>query len=313
MTSSVAQPETKSPPITFRPGTLADSYAVFCIFEESLADLLRRLGNTGPTSWDNPDELAWMWQKRRPMYEHLAQTADQFWIAEQEGQPIGFARSILRDGLRELTELFVKPGAQSAGAGREFITRVFPENGTKRRCIIASPDMRAQNLYIKSGVYPRFPIYYFGRTPEPVSVDTNLTIEPAANSPETLEILGAIDRIIIEHRRDVDHAWLLTQRQGFLYYRDGQPAGYGYVGINSGPFALLNATDFPAVLAHAENEAARQGRDHFGVEAPTINLAAVNYLLSRGFWPDAFVAVLMTDQPFGRFENYICTSPPFFM
>ena len=299
--------------ITFRQGTAADSYDAFCIFEETLADLLRRLGNTEPTSWANPDELAQMWQKRRPMYEHLAQTADQFWIAEQDGRPIGFVRSVLRDGVRQLTELFVKPGVQSAGAGREFISRTFPAEGARRKSIIATADTRAQNLYIKLGVYPRFPVYYFGCTPKATFVETDLIIEPVTASPETLETLGTIDRTIIEYRRDVDHAWLLSQRQGYLYYRDGQPVGYGYVGINSGPFALLNAADFPAVLAHAENEAAGQGRDHFGVEVPTINLTAVNYLLSRGFWLDAFVAVMMTDQPFGKFENYICTSPPFFM
>ena len=44
-----------------------------------------------------------------------------------------------------------------------------------------------------------------------------------------------------------------------------------------------------------------------------INQVAVDYLLGRGFWMDAFMAVMMTDRPFARFENYILTSPPFFM
>lgn len=299
--------------LTYRPGSVADSYAVFNIFEESLEDLLRRLGSNKPTSLNDPDELAQMWQRRRPLYDHLAETAEQFWIVERQGQPIAFARSIWRDGLRELTELFAKPGVQSAGVGRELMARAFAADGATRRSIISSPDVRAQALYIKAGVYPRFPIYYFGRAPEPVSVESDLAFEPATVSPKNLEIIGQIDKAVLEHRRDVDHRWLLATRQGYLYYRAGQPVGYGYVGSSSGPFALLSAGDFPAVLAHAENQAAAAGRNHIGFEVPTINYSAVEYLLGRGFWLDSLVTVMMTDRPFGKFENYICTSPPFFM
>ena len=48
--------------------------------------------------------------------------------------------------------------------GRELLTRGFPSEGATHRSIIATVDTRAQVLYIKAGVYPRFPIYYFGRT-----------------------------------------------------------------------------------------------------------------------------------------------------
>jgi hypothetical protein len=91
------------------------------------------------------------------------------------------------------------------------------------------------------------------------------------------------------------------------------PPKYGYVGARSGPFALLDASDFPAVLGHAENQAAVQGRDEFGLEVPMVNRAAVDHLLACGFRLDSFMALLMSDAPLGRFENYIATSPPFFM
>jgi hypothetical protein len=76
---------------------------------------------------------------------------------------------------------------------------------------------------------------------------------------------------------------------------------------------LLDAGDFPAVLAHAESDAAKQGRDHFGIEVPMVNQAVVDYVLARGFRMDSFFAVLMNDAPLGRFENTILTSPPFFI
>lgn len=314
MTDVITKPKSIASPttLTFRPGTIADSYHVFCLFEESLADLNRRHGSTTPTSIADPAALSQMWDERRSLYLHLAGSAKHFWIAERGGQIIGFSRSILRDGVFQLTELFVLPGQQSSGVGRELLARTFSTEGAATRSIIASADVRAQALYLKAGVYPRFPIYYFGRKPGTVTLATDLSLEPITASPGNLAVIGELDKVIVGHRRDADHAWLSADRQGYLYYRGDQPVGYGYLGVRNGPFALLDPNDFPAVLAHAESEAAANGRD-FGVEVPMVNRTAVDYLLGRGFRMDSFMAILMSDTPFGRFENYIATSPPFFM
>ncbi|MCB0211840.1 MAG: GNAT family N-acetyltransferase [Anaerolineae bacterium] len=301
----------KTETLTFRRGEINDLHQLYCIFEETLADLVKRFGSSATTSWHNPEALEKMWQQRRPLSEHLAQTAAQFWIAEHNGEPVGYARSIEREGLVELTDFFVRPSAQSLGAGHGLISRTFPLEFDGHKVIIATTDSRAQKLYLKQGVYPRFPIYYFGRDPEETTVESDLVFEPMTNTPATLDILAAIDADIIEHRRDADHKWLLDGREGYLYYRHGQPVGYGYLGTNNGPFALLDSSDFPAVLAHAESEAARNQRE-FGLEVPTINTTAVEYLIARGFQPDWFVAIFMSNKPFGKFENYIITSPPFF-
>jgi hypothetical protein len=44
-----------------------------------------------------------------------------------------------------------------------------------------------------------------------------------------------------------------------------------------------------------------------------VNRAAVGYLLGHGFEMGAFMLLVMTDAPFGRFENYLFTSPPLFV
>jgi hypothetical protein len=299
-------------PITYRPGTIDDSLTVYNIFHETINDFSRRIGVQAITGGDDPAVMASLWDTRRPMFEHLALTAEHFWIAEEAGQAIGYARSILRDGSRELTEYFVLPGRQSAGVGRELLARAFPPDGATHRSIIATIDPRAQARYLQTGVYPRFPLYYFERAPEPVSIPTDLSIEPMAESPQTLAALGGIDRAILGHRRDIDHAWLMADRNGFLYSRGGQPVGYGYTGQRRGPFALLDDADTPAVLAHAETFAHALGLTSFGVEVPLINAAAIQYLLARRFKMDAFFAFFMCDRPFGKFENYIVHSPPFF-
>jgi len=300
-------------PVTYRPGTVADSYAVFTVFEHSLADLAKRMGNSAPTSSSDPEALTRMWAERRSLYEHLANSAAQFWIAEKDGEVIGFSRSILRGDCQQLTEFFVLPENQAAGVGKELFALAFPEIGVSHRSIIATLDSRAQARYLKAGVYPRFPIYYFWRTPEILPEDPDLEFRPITAELETLAVLGTIDLALIEHKRDTDHSWLLADRQGYLYLRDGKPVGYGYLGSRNGPFALLDAADFPSVLAHAEAQSAQAGHTHFGLEVPMINQAAVDYLLNRGFRMDSFVAVLMNNRPFGKFERYIFTSPPFFM
>jgi GNAT superfamily N-acetyltransferase len=298
--------------VTLRPGTPDDVYEVFVVFEKSLAGLLRRLDPSATSSASDPVALARMWEERRTLYEHLAQTAEQFWVAEQAGQPVGFARSILRDGVRELTELFVSPDVQSAGVGRQLLARAFPTDDEARRVIIASPDPRALVLYLRVGVYPRTTAAYFGRDPEPVQIETDLEARPVTESVETLATLAEVDRQVLGFRRDADHRWLLGNRQGILYIRQGQAVGYGYVGARNGPFALLNEQDFPAVLAQAESAAAEAGRE-FGLEVPLCNRAAVDYLLGRRFRMDNFLATFLSDRPFDGLENYILTSPPFFM
>lgn len=51
----------------------------------------------------------------------------------------------------------------------------------------------------------------------------------------------------------------------------------------------------------------------FGVETPLINKKAIQNFLDRKFKIDSFTALFMSNVPFGKFENYLCFSPEFFM
>ena len=204
--------------LVFRPGTIDDNHTVYSIFERALADLSRRTNTQADQTAGEPEA----WELRRALFEHLARTADQFWIAEQAGEAIGYARSILRDGVRELTEFFVLPGNQSAGVGRELLARTFPAAGARHRAIIATPDSRAMGRYLRAGVYPHFPIYYFRRAPEVAPVASDLTIQAFSSADPVMPELRAIDREILGYERDVDHAWLAQTRTGHLYRRKGR-------------------------------------------------------------------------------------------
>lgn len=298
--------------VSYRRGNLADSRDVYDVFVAAIVDLSERLNVMAITGAQDSEVRKKLWQRRKPLFDHLARTAHQFWLAESGGKAVGYARSILRAGVWELTEFFVLPQRQSAGVGRDLLQRVLPGEEVRHKVIIATPDVRAQARYLKLGVYPRFPLTYFSREPEDVTEKTDLAFVEATPTPATLSALRKIDRQTVGHDHDEDHVWLLAEREGYLYVRGGDVVGYGYTGQSSGPFALLDEADFPAVLAHAESLAARHGRK-FGVEAPLINRAAITYLLSRGYQMDSFFAFFMSEAPFGQFERYLFPSPPFFM
>lgn len=245
------------------------------------------------------------------MFEFLAKTASQFWVAERGGEIVAYARSVQHDGLQELTEFFVEPSQQSGGIGGGLLSRAFPKTEARYRTIIATFDERALYRYMNAGVYGRFPLKYFYRKAERVHVETDPRIEPLQLNIHR-EQIDQIDKEIIGHTRGVVHDWIATDREGLVYKRAGEIVGYGYVGSGNGPFAVLDDNDFPAALAHVESLMAEKGEE-FGAEAPLINVKAIQYFIERKYQIDSFSAILMSNLPFGRFENYLCFSPEFFM
>jgi GNAT superfamily N-acetyltransferase len=300
--------------LIIRPGTAADSWAALTVFRHAITNFSRQWGLIAPSApWPDQADLTASWGRIGSLYEFLAVHGDQFWLAEQHGQVVGYARSIFSDGVRELTEFFVHPQAQAAGIGRQLLAKAFPLDGARHRVVIATLEPSAQSLYMQSKVYPRFPLRNFGRKPEITTVETDLEFVPVTDTPDTLDIIAAIDDAVLGYRRDEIHQWLLQTRQGFVCYRQQQAVGFGYVGQHSGPFAALEATDFPAILAYAETNAVEQALENFAVVAPLINPTVMNYLHSRRYQMGRFVAEVMMDEPFGHFDHYVATAPMFFL
>ena len=297
--------------ITYRQGTLEDSYAVFQIFTQSIMDLGTRTNTMAITGGHDPEVLQSLWERRQPMFEFLARDAAQFWVAENADGIFGYARSIEHDGVLDLTEFFVLPNQQSGGVGRELLARAFPRSTVRYRVIISTLDERAIYRYLNAGVYGRFPIKYFSRKAEKVNVKTDLRVEPMRLGAH-LQAINRIDHQVVGHVRGTIHRWIATTREGYIYKRSGEVVGYGYVGGGNGPFAVLDENDLPAVLAHAESLMAERDEE-FGAEAPLINRKAIQYFTERKYQLDSFTVLFMSNEPFGKFENYLCFSPIFFM
>jgi GNAT superfamily N-acetyltransferase len=293
-----------------RPGTPEDNRGCVGILVDAVNDLQRRNGSLVEGS---PLDADVQWPRWRSFFDHIAQTAAEFWIAEDAGgTPIGYARSIDRDGLFELTEFFVRPGVQSQGVGRELLARAFPPGRGDLRLIIATTDIRALSRYLRAGVVARFPVLSFtgpareaplidGPTPEPLDLDRDL------------DAVHAVDDEVLGHRRELDHRWFAAEREGFRYVRDRRLVGYGYVArpdrSGNGPYAVLDPADLPAVLSHAERRRHELGATETEFEVALHNEVAIAHLLGRGYRMDTFMTLVCSSQPFGQFDRYLFCGP----
>ena len=297
------------PTFRLQRGTADDSRRAFDIFLPAVRDLTQRLN----VPWEVEAEA--LWERMRYLWDRLADHHAEWWFAEDEatGEAIGYARSVERGGLLELTEFFVHPGRQAGGVGRALLERAFPADRGEVRAIIATTDTRAQSRYYRAGTAARFPIASLEAEPRPVEVgDARLEVERLAPDAD-LAPLRRIEAEVLEFDRGDEFRWLLGQREGYLYRRAGEPIGFAFVGRSTGPIATLDPADQVPILRHVESRAAAIGVPMLSLEVPMPNEVAVRHLLSRGFRIDPFYTFLMSSRPFGQFDRFIGFAPPFFL
>ncbi len=294
--------------VEFRRGTRDDTERCFQVFLESVVDLTRRIG----TPWDA--DTMQEWTRFGWIYERLGNHAAEWWVAEDRtgGELVGYARSVARGGLFELTEFFVRPGRQSAGVGRRLLELAFPPDRGDVRVIIATPDLRALSRYYRAGTVARFPIVSLTGAPARTD-DAVLGLEVSRASTDDITAIAAIEREVLEFDRGPDElGWLLGQREGYLYRRDGRAVGLGFVAPSgTGPVAALAPADQVPILLHLEARAKALGISEVTFEVPMINEVAVRHLLDRRFRMDSFLTLLMASRPFGQFDRFLGLSPQF--
>lgn len=295
------------PELVYRRATPADSRACYDAFLPAIRELTARQGSP----WEpDPEEL---WPRLQPMYEHLAAEAAEWWVAEDPGtgRIAGYARSVERGGLFELSEFFVHPERQSAGVGRGLLERAFPLGRGEVRAIIATTDVRALRRYHAAGTFARFPIAAL-EGPPAADAPIDPGLEVAEATADDIPALRRIEAEVLEFERGDMFAWLLGDRAGYRYRRDGRDAGFAFVGERGiGPIATLDPADQAGILSHVERVAAAIGRKEVGFEVPMVNEVAMTHLLARGFRMDTFFTFFLSSRPFGHFDRFIGFAPPF--
>ena len=297
-------------PVGYRRATWDDMVGCHELMWASITDLGRRQGTPlegRATDW---------WASSEPIHRLLAQIAAEWWVAEEtgSGRLVGFARSIERDGLLELTEFFVRPDQQSRGVGKALLERAFPSGRGTVRSIVATSDVRAQARYYAAGTIARFPIFTLAGVPSATEPIRAVTAEPI-DGEQSIELQRAIERTVLGHRRSDDEIrWLLDRRQGHLYRRADRVIGFSFLGRDgAGPMAALEPSDLPAILLHVEALARTMELERLELQVPAPNAIAIRHLTGRRYRFDSWINILMSDRPFGQFDRFIPFSPPLFL
>ena len=299
--------------ITLRRFHREENIKVCAVFARALGELLKRTSGEPLVDLADPQEWQAFWEQRCDLFAHLSATGEG-WLAEINHQIVGYARSVVRDDLRQLSEFFVLPDMQGQGVGSALLEHAFPHDENIRRLVVATTDASAVMRYTKSRVYNQTVVFEFEKTPQHRGLVRGLEVDVVIPTQHTFALLNDIDRDVLGHTREVDHRWLIQHREGFLYRRDGTLLGYGYVGEDSGPFCLLSPRDFPVVLDHAEDIAAQAGVEAFGLMVPLANHSVMDYVATRGYEMDyQFPMLCMTDETRLKFDRYVMSLPGFFI
>jgi GNAT superfamily N-acetyltransferase len=295
--------------IILRRGRGEDTTACHSIMWHAITDFAQRRGM--PLSGTAED---W-WAGSEKEFTYLARTAAEWWIAEDSAtlQVIGYARTIERGGLLELTEFFVHPEQQAKGVGRALLTRAFRNGRGEVRSIIATTDVPALGRYYAADTVARFPMLTLTGPPADAAVSgLDILQVDGAHAPHLAEI-AAIERAVVGFPRGEEELrWILEQRDGYLYRRRERAIAFAFVGAaGAGPIAALETADLVPALLHVESRSHALEVGQLSFQVPGVNGVAMRHLLARGFRIDSWVNLLMSNRPFGQFDRFIAFSPVF--
>jgi GNAT superfamily N-acetyltransferase len=296
--------------VTLRRAAPDDTDACHRVMWHAITDLARRHGMPMEGTADE-----W-WKSSAPQLTYLSRAAAEWWVAEDAatGSVVGYARSLERGGLFELTEFFVHPGQQAKGVGRALLACAFPVGRGEVRSIIATTDVRALGRYYGADAVPRFPMLTLTGAPADPGAVGGLEVVPIDGAAAgQLADVAAVEHAVLGYPRgEAELRWILERREVYLHRRGGAVVGFAFVGREgAGPIAALEADDLAAVLLHVEGRAHALGVDRLSLQVPGPNAVAVRHLLGRGFRIDPWVNRLMSNRPFGPFDRFIAFSPLF--
>jgi GNAT superfamily N-acetyltransferase len=293
------------------------------MFRRSLFDYLARTGLIEREAAEDPP-VDPAWARQGTWMEHLAASAAEDWVAlDADDRVLGWALSVERDGMLELAMFFVDPSIQGRGVGRELIERAFPIGRGRHRVIVATQDTRALGRYLRSGVTHQTTSIDLVGAPTSVEQTSDLSFEPLAADAASIEVVAAIEREVLGHRRDIDTRFLLGTRPAWVARRDGRDVGFAFGAqpsadgadpsgdVACGPIAALDPPDVPALIDHVIGVAAVSAVDQLTVTVPLANRLAVEHLLARGFRIDPFYVMVLADAPVMKLDRWVHTGPPF--
>lgn len=306
----------------FRAGGRADLRATFGISALAVHHTSVRMGVSGapaPTTAQVDAE----WLNQRELVEFVAaQPGGEYWICEDAGRPVGYARVCRFAEMEQLTELMVLPSHHRRGIGRELLERSLRSDPTPDlgRLIAAAGAPGDLTLYTDFGVMPVAGHWhlrasageYAERRAREVDVrDPGVHVLEADRAAAEWK---ALEPPAIGHRRPALHEFFARTRACLAIMEpDGSRArALCWVGSagDVGPAVGATPPDLvPVVLGALDRVARTLEPPTFGVYCATDSWWLLRRLRGLGFhvhWP----GWVMSSIPLPGLDRYLPMRPP---
>ena len=297
--------------ITYRPSRLEDLERADALVVTAINDLTERHG-FGAMASASP-----------PRFQSLCIRSDPrgLWTAEEDGDPVGFAWSWVRDEFWFLAQLFVKPGVQARGIGGELLRRTIEHAdhaGTKQQALVTFAfNTVSQGLYIRHGFAPRFTVYSMSAPRGLIAaagVRSSMDVRPLDGSNDEALALSEVDRLALGFTRGDHHELLAGEpgTRGFGLYEAGRLVGSFYVskGGHVGPLAVASPNYIEAAFSSALAVAAGGESANVSCFLPGCNAAVLGKAMDLGM-RIKFPMLMMSTATFDGWTAYLPRNPGF--
>lgn len=248
----------------------------------------------------------------------LAEAPDGLWVAEDAGEIVGFAWSWACEELWFLAQLFVSPDRQGKGIGDTLIAKTFDHAkrcGSKSRALITFAfNPSSQGLYLRHGLFPRFPIYNFtgdAKRVEKCLQGGHLDVVPLSG-PSDLGIINEIDEASLGVSRIEHHRFLMNSgvTNGMLLRSGKRCVGYAYVNSSGhiGPLAVGTAADMTEALRTAIRVAIVADVSAVSAFLPASSPDSLQVAVESGM-RITVPMLLMSDVSLGDWSKYLPRNP----
>jgi ribosomal protein S18 acetylase RimI-like enzyme len=298
-------------PVVYRPARAQDLERTDRLVVTSINNLTERHG-FGPMVATSPPNF---------QVFSLQDDAAGLWVAEDADDILGFAWSWVCGDLWFLAQLFVSPGHQGGGIGNELLKRTLDHaqqsGATSKALITFTFNTVSQGLYIRHGLFPRFPIYNLSVAREllrgrvPGAQFRHVALDQTAAD---LHNLAQIDGAALSVSREKHHRYLMRDpaTRGFGLYDGGDCAGYVYVAANGhiGPLAVMQPNLLCSAFTTALNIAAETGSCQVSAFIPGTADTALKAAIEHGM-RITIPMILMSTRDMGDWTCYLPRNPGF--
>jgi ribosomal protein S18 acetylase RimI-like enzyme len=298
-------------PVEYRPARAQDLERADRLVVASINNLTERHG-FGPIAVSSP-----------PSFQSfsLKDDAAGLWVAEDAGEILGFAWSWVCGDLWFLAQLFVLPGHQGGGVGNELLKRTLHHaeqaGATSKALITFTFNTVSQGLYIRHGLFPRFPIYNLSVAREHLAArlrGAQLRSVPLQETASDVHDVVQIDNAALGVSREKHHGYLLRDdaTRGFALYEGDHCAGYVYFARNGhiGPLAVMRRDLLGAAFTTALNLAAEGTSPQVSAFIPGTADTALKAAIEHGMRIN-FPMILMSTRDMGDWSQYLPRNPGF--